>query len=116
MICLGGRGRLRGAGRGGRRLGGAGGGRGPVVSVQQFEVGEGDALGVNGTISPAARHTVQPAHVNTSTSPQRAGPNHPIVGLGHPSSVVSVSADLKLKLVPCGGDWSDWSPHHPVLY
>ena len=122
--------RLRGPG--GWR-GPGGGGRGPVVwdvshisqlnilsqsltAIQELEVGEGDALWVNLTISPATRHSVQPAHVNTSTSPQRAGPNHPRVGLGHPVPVVPVTADLKLKIVSCGRVLSVWPPPPSLVW
>ena len=47
----------------------------PRLTSEQFEVGEGDAGTVDVALAPAARHPVQPAHVDTAAAPQRARPH-----------------------------------------
>ena len=53
------------------------------VSGCELEVGHGDAGAVYVTLSPAARHAVQPAHVDAAAAPERGREHHVRVGGRH---------------------------------
>jgi len=61
----------------------------------QFKVGEGDTGAINITFSSTASHTVQPTHVNSTTTPERGREDHATVGVGHVRDVPSIIAHTK---------------------
>jgi len=61
----------------------------------QFKVGEGDTGAINITFSSTASHTVQPTHVNSTTTPERGREDHATVRVGHVRDVPSIIAHTK---------------------
>ena len=51
--------------------------------LPELEVGHGDAGAVYVALSPAARHAVQPAHVDAAAAPERGREHHVRVGGRH---------------------------------
>ena len=64
----------------------------------EFKVGHGHTGAVNVALALAPGHPIQPAHVNTSSSPQRRGEDHAIVALGHLTQVSSIIAHVEAAI------------------
>merc|ERR1719477_374314 len=66
----------------------------------QFKVGEGNTGAINITFSTTASHTVQPTHVNATTTPERSREDHAAIRAGHVRDVASIIAH------------TSWPPFH----
>ena len=63
--------------------------------LPQLEVGHGDAGAVYVALAAAARHAVQPAHVDAAAAPERGREHHVAVGVGHVGHVAAVIAHVE---------------------
>ena len=61
----------------------------------ELEVGHGDAGAVDVALAAAARHAVQPAHVDAAAAPERGREHHVAVGVGHVGHVAAVVAHVE---------------------
>merc|ERR1719323_2075221 len=69
-----------------------------LKELVEFKVGHGHTGAVNVALALAPGHPIQPAHVNTSSSPQRRGEDHAIVALGHLTQVSSIIAHVEAAI------------------
>ena len=63
------------------------------VSGCELEVGHGDAGAVNVTLAAAARHAVQPAHVDAAAAPERGREHHVRVGGSASKSCIRIASE-----------------------
>merc|ERR1719411_1844723 len=64
----------------------------------QVKSREGNTRATNVAISPAASHTIKPAHINARTTPERCREDHAIIRLSHVAAVSTVRAEVKAGL------------------
>merc|ERR1719323_552365 len=79
-----------------------------LKSLVEFKVGHGHTGAVYVALALAPGHPIQPAHVNTFSSPHRRGEDHAIVALGHLTQVSSIIAHVEAAVTaslthPCVG-------------